>query len=175
MDIPLETAAGNVPWEGVSYGRPYQLVNEDGLKTPVLDKSRPVTWDPRNGFQWPTEYLPLPLEPDKVRREGDPTGAFDLHWTGYDPTARVLYEAIQLNRLWVAGDDAPFRWTVGWKGIVGPVVRWDTSKVWNDPTPTSGGSGGDRSSAAAAHRPLRRVRHGRHQPRHLLCVPQLRE
>src|SRR6478609_4373279 len=60
VDIPLETAAGNVPWEGVSYGRPYQLVNENGPKTPVLDKSRPVTWDPRNGFQWPTEFLPLP-------------------------------------------------------------------------------------------------------------------
>ena len=89
-------------------------------------------------MQLPAEHLPLPLEPDKVRREGDPTGAFDQHWLGYDPTARVLYEAIQLGRLWLASDDAPFRWTVGWEGIVGPVARWDTSKLWNDPSQPQG-------------------------------------
>ena len=133
MDIPLETAGGNVPWEGVSYGLPYQLVDADGVMTPALDKTRPVTLDPDLGLQWPTEYLPLPLEPDKVRREGDPTGAFDKHWMGYDPTARVLYEVIQLNRLWLADEENQFRWTVGYNGIVGAVARWDTAKVWNEP------------------------------------------
>ena len=106
--------------------------------TPALDKTRPVTADPDLGVQWPTEYLPLPLPPDVVRREGDPTGAFDKHWMGYDPTARVLYEVIQLNRLWLADEENQFRWTVGYNGIVGPVARWDTSKVWNDPSQPPG-------------------------------------
>ncbi len=159
MDIPLETAGGNVPYKGFSYGLPYQLVDAAGVMTPALDKTRPVTVDPDRGPQWPTEDLPLPLPPDVVRREGDPTGGFDKHWMGYDPAARVLYEVIQLNRLWLADEENQFEWTVGYNGIVGPVARWDTSKVWNA-QPTSGG-GGDRGAPAAAHRPLRRVRRRR--------------
>ena len=50
VDIPLETAGGNVPWEGVSYGLPYQLVDADGVMTPALDKTRPVTSDPDLGL-----------------------------------------------------------------------------------------------------------------------------
>src|SRR6476659_6948814 len=33
VDIPLETAGGNVPWDGVSYGLPYQLVDANGVMT----------------------------------------------------------------------------------------------------------------------------------------------
>jgi len=134
VDIPLETAGGNVPYKGFSYGLPYQLVDSTGVMTPALDKTRPVTVDLRTReLQWPTEYLPLPLPPDVVRREGDPTGGFDKHWMGYDPPARVLYEVIQLNRLWLADEENRFEWTVGYDGIVGPVARWDTSKLWNAP------------------------------------------
>ena len=50
VDIPLETAGGNVPYKGVTYGLPYQLVDSDGVMTPALDKTRPVTVDRRTRF-----------------------------------------------------------------------------------------------------------------------------
>ena len=90
------------------------------------------------------------------------------------PTARLLYEVIQLNRLWLADEDNRFRWTVGYNGIVGPVARWDTSKLWNDPTQPPG--------VVATEVPLLPliVRYdeyaaGSHRPCHLLCVPELRQ
>lgn len=127
-DIPIVTAAGDPPRDGVSYGLPFQVVDTAKTMTKVYDKSKPITWK----FLKPTHpitFLPLPLEPDKVRREGDPVGAFDKHWLGWDPTAGLLYEVIQLNKggwLWGQAD-----WSVGYNGASNPSICWDTKKPWN--------------------------------------------
>lgn len=131
VDVSITTAGGGVPYEGVSYGQPFNLI--DGvLLVPVLDKSRPGEWTPIIGYQWPWEWVPLPFQPDVVRREGDPVGAFDKHWIGWDPDESKLYEAIQLNKSIVDDPATTFElWTAGWDGSGPPIARWDTTRPWN--------------------------------------------
>lgn len=130
VDLPLRIGAGAAPWLGASYGSPFQLVDMTGPTTPVWDKSKPMTW---RGFTPVPPIVNLPL-PGLVRREGDPAGAFDLHWVGWDEHHDVLLEVITLrysqwNRLQTFGR---CDWVCGYAGG-GGVARWDTSRPWNAP------------------------------------------
>jgi hypothetical protein len=130
FDVPIGASAGAAPWDGSSQGMPYQLVDGSGPLTAVWDLSQPITW---NWFtpSFPITKMPLP---DVVRREGDPLGGSDFHWTGYDPSRKVLWEVIALAKpplarwqTWGQTD-----WVCGYNGG-GPLARWDTSKPWNAP------------------------------------------
>ncbi len=130
-DLPMTAHAGDVPWQGSSYGMPFQIIDSGIRTTKVWDQSRPIKWN------WFTPTFPLvnvPL-PDVVRREGDPGGSSDLHWTGYDPVRRVLWEGITLrksalNRLQTFGTTD---WVASYNGGGPAFSRWDTSKPWNAP------------------------------------------
>lgn len=130
-DLPMVAHGGDVPWQGSSYGMPFQLINSAAPTTPVWDQSRPITWT------WFTPTFPIvrvPL-PNVVRREGDPGGSSDLHWTGYDPTRKVLWEGITLrksalNKLQTWGKT---EWIAGYNGGGPAFSRWDTSKPWDAP------------------------------------------
>lgn len=128
VDVPIRTSGGAAPYNGSTYGMPYQVISTTKPMTKVYDKTRPITW---NWFvpSHPITYLPLPLEPDKVRREGDPMGAFDKHWLGFDPGKKLLYEVFQLNKggwNWNQAD-----WSVAYSGASNPIAVWDTAKLWN--------------------------------------------
>jgi hypothetical protein len=134
-DVPITVHAGDAPWQGSTYGMPYQLVDGGGPLTPVWDASRPVVWN------WFTPTFPivrLPL-PNVVRREGDPGGSSDLHWTGYDPARKMLWEVITLSKppfaRWQTWGQAD--WMAGYSGG-GGVARWDTGKPWNAPGQPAG-------------------------------------
>lgn len=147
-DVAIRVGAGAPPWQGSSYGMPYQLVDAEGRTTPVYDQSR----YPRESRPWwafwagprfviyPIVHLPLP---ERVMREGDPGGSSDMHWTGYDPDVGWLYEAITLrhpaiwdpfNNRWVPiGGTQSFgqtEWIAGYAD--GGVAQWDTEKPWDE-------------------------------------------
>lgn len=128
FNVPIQAHAGGAPIDGTTSGMPYQIVDSKGPLTPVWDLGRPVTW---NWFTptFPISQMPLP---NIVRREGDPGGSSDLHWTGYDPTNKVLWEVIALANppfarwsTWGRTD-----WVCGYNGGIG-FARWNTSKQWN--------------------------------------------
>lgn len=137
FDIPISIGAGNTPYEGTSYGLPYNLVLESDPKTKVWDLARGVTW---NWFvpSYPTVNVPLP---PKVRVEGDPNGSSDLHCYLFDQNQQVLYEMIvtshsSLNYLKTFGQ---CEWTAGYAGGAPGVIRWDCRKPWNAPGQPAGG------------------------------------
>lgn len=129
FDVPIGTEAGDVPWQGSTYGVPYQLIDSAAPTTPVWDQAKPITWN------WFTPTFPIvnvPL-PKVVRRDGDPVGSFDLHWMGYDQTRRVLWEGIGLRKsplnrwqTWGRCD-----WVAGYNGGGPAFSRWDTSRPWD--------------------------------------------
>jgi hypothetical protein len=128
FDVPIQAHAGAPPWEGSTSGMPYQIVAAGGPLTAVWDASRPIVW---NWFTPTFPVVQMPL-PNVVRREGDPAGGSDIHWTGYDPARKVLWEVIGLSKppfarwqTWGQTD-----WMCGYNGGTG-VARWDTSKPWN--------------------------------------------
>lgn len=136
FDVPISSHAGNIPWQGSSYGMPYQIIDSTGPTTPVWDMSRPITW---NWFTptFPIVHVPLP---PVVRREGDPVGSSDMHWIGYDPTRKVLWEAITVSKppfarwqTWGRCD-----WIAGYAGGGPAFSRWDCSKPWNAPGQPTG-------------------------------------
>jgi hypothetical protein len=139
VDVPISAGAGAPPYDGATWGMPYQLVDSTTPTTPVWDASRPITW------RWFTPTFPIanvPL-PALVRREADPAGSVpsDLHWYGYDPAGRVLWEAIALAKppfaRWTTWGRCD--WTAGYSGGGPGVVRWDTSRPWNAPGQPAGG------------------------------------
>ncbi len=133
VDVPIRAGAGAPVWDGATWGMPYQLVDASSPATPVRDMSRPIVW------RWFSPTFPIvnvPL-PALVRREADPAGAppSDLHWYGYDPDRRVLFEAIGLRRspLNLLATWGRAEWVAGYNGGGPGVVRWDTSRPWNAP------------------------------------------
>ena len=136
-DLVVRTVAGNVPWEGSSYGMPINLFNVKGPKTPVWDMSQPVTWN------WFTPTFPIHQValPNHVRREGDPAGGSDRHAYFVDTLNGVMIETVlaqksPLNRLqtWFQAD-----WTVGYSGGGRGIVQWDTKKTYDAPGQPRGG------------------------------------
>jgi hypothetical protein len=130
LGYTLSCGGGNQPHEGTSYGQPFNLVLESGPKTAVWNLGKKVVW---NWFRptYPNVLLPLP---SLVRREGDPGNSSDSHWVGYDPSASVLYEVIQLNnsflnRLKTLGTNT---WALGYVPSHG-WARWNTAIAWNAP------------------------------------------
>ncbi len=128
FDVPIKASAGAAPVEGSTQGMPYQIVDGSGPLTPVWDLGKPIVWN------WFTPTFPIsrvPL-PNVVRREGDPGGSSDLHWTGFDPARKILWEVIALAKppfaRWTTWNQCD--WTCGYGGGVG-VARWDTAKPWN--------------------------------------------
>jgi len=130
VDIAIGTSGGNKPYQGSTYGMPYQVIDTTRPMTKVYDKSRPITWSWLRP-SYPITYLPLPLEPEKTRREGDPVGAFDKHWLGFDPGKKLLYEVIQLNKGSPILNWNQTPWSLGYNGASHPAATWDTSRVWN--------------------------------------------
>ena len=129
VDVPITSHAGAPPWQGSSYGMPYQIIDSTAATTPVWDMSQPIRWS------WFTPTFPIvnvPL-PDVVRREGDPVGSSDLHWIGFDPSKRVLWEAITVSKPPFARFQTWGRcdWIGGYAGGGPAFSRWDTSKAWN--------------------------------------------
>lgn len=136
VDVSISVGAGAPPWQGSTYGMPYQLIDANAPTTPVWDQSQWIRW------HWFTPTFPIihvPLPP-VVRREGDPNGSSDLHWTGYDPERRVLWEGITLRhsplnrwQTWGQCD-----WVAGYMGGGPGLSKWDTSKPWNAPGQPTG-------------------------------------
>lgn len=127
FDVPINAHGGDAPWQGSSYGMPFQLIDSAGPTTPVWDQSQPIRW---NWFVPTFPIVKVPL-PNVVRREGDPNGSSDLHWTGYDPARRVLWEIITLRKTprfltWGQAD-----WIASYGGGGVCYARWDCSKPWN--------------------------------------------
>lgn len=66
--------------------------------------------------------------PQIIFREGDPHGAYDAKYRGYDPELELLYEGLQFR--WQGW---PFnRWQVGYSGG-SPMAIWDLKSPWDDP------------------------------------------
>lgn len=125
VNLPIRTQAGNPPYEGSTYGTPYQLVTDAYPKTAVWDNGRPVTWEWFMRPVWPTVALPLPAV---VRRMGDPGNASDRNWIGYDEATGTLYETILMTHggwNWGQAD-----WTMGYKDAVG-LSKWNTNVAWD--------------------------------------------
>lgn len=134
VDIRIAASGGIPPWEGASTGFPFNIVASKGTTTPVWDLSRAPVFS----FSWATglvrrdPIVQVPL-PDLVRLEGDPNGAHDVHFHGFDPTEQVLFEMISvsksgLNRLktWNTTD-----WTAGYNGAAPGIARWNCKTAWN--------------------------------------------
>jgi hypothetical protein len=130
-DLPIDADAGNAPWEGVSYGMPFNIINNATPLTKVWDMSRPITW---NWFtpKFPITRVPLP---NLVRRGGDPTNSFDMHCIAWNEESKILWEAIVLN-------SSPFNrlktfgqcdWVCGYDGGGRGIERWDCNKPWDAP------------------------------------------
>lgn len=139
-EIPIGTHGGDKPWEGSSYGMPFQIIDSRSATTKVWDLARPITWN------WWTPTLPIvnvPL-PYVVRIEGDPNGSSDLHWYGFDPKTQVLYESIVTNKSWVNNWKTFFTtdWCVGYSGGGPGIIRWDCTKPVNAPGQPTGVVGG---------------------------------
>lgn len=134
FDVPIKTGgAGAAPWQGTSYGMPFQLIDAKASTTGVEDASQPAPWELyfNSWTDWGLRRRPVMVNvplPAIVRREGDPGAPnnSDLHWYGYDPNGQVLWEAITLRTL---GD----RWLAGYMGGGPGVGRWDCRKPWNAP------------------------------------------
>lgn len=137
-DVPITTGAGAPPWQGTSYGMPFQLIDANAPTTPVEDAAQGVRWEwyfnswRDFGIRRVPVIVHAPL-PHPVRREGDPGAPHnsDLHWYGYDPNAQVLWEAITLRTL---GD----RWLAGYMGGGPGLARWDCRRPWNAPGQPAG-------------------------------------
>lgn len=128
-DVPIGAHAGDVPWQGSTYGMPFQIIDSSAPTTKVWDQSRPIVWN------WFTPTFPIvkvPL-PAVVRREGDPGGSSDLHWYGYDPTRKVLWEGIVLRKTPRFATWGQTDWMASYNGGGPAFSRWDTSKPWNAP------------------------------------------
>lgn len=151
VDVPINCAAGEPPWDGSTYGMPVTSFDSKGSKTTVWDLSKPI-----GGYWWapsfPTSRIALP---ERVRREGDPTGlGSDAHAYLHDPVNRVLTEMILVDKVpSVADTDAVSGvaawiwrlrtlghadWTVGYAGGGPGVVTWDLTKPWNPKTTPAG-------------------------------------
>jgi hypothetical protein len=129
VDVPIGGSAGHPPWQGSTYGMPYQLITEAGPKTTVYDRSRGTWWEWFR-LRFPTVGIPLP---GMVRREGDPNPPpnSDKHWIGYDQDAGILYETIQMNKGPALFNWGQSEWSIGYTGS-GPLARWDCNKRWNE-------------------------------------------
>jgi hypothetical protein len=125
-DVPISSHAGAPPWQGSTYGQPYQLINNEPV-TQVWDQSQPVRW------RWFTPTFPItgvPL-PAVVRREGDPAGSSDLHWTGWDAAANVLWEIITLRKTSRLQTWGRCDCVAGYNGGGVSIARWDCSRRWD--------------------------------------------
>lgn len=128
-DIKINAHAGGAPWQGTSYGIPFNLVNSKGPLTPVWDLSRPIVWN------WFTPKFPIDMVPlvDRNLREGDPNESSDVHWIGFDPVNNLLWESIQLiktplNRLRTWGRT---EWCSSYDGGGAGISKWDMAKPWD--------------------------------------------
>lgn len=137
-------AAGAPPYEGVSWGMPVSDVDvKMSPKAKVWDLSRSVEWVPGPGWLgwlfrtpvYPTVEIPVPMP--RLRREGDPVGASDLHAYLYDNQHRVLYELLKIDADWFTGART---WgqasaTVGYSGSGPGVARYDLSTPYSSKAP----------------------------------------
>ncbi|MFZ4431644.1 MAG: hypothetical protein ACOYOQ_00455 [Microthrixaceae bacterium] len=137
VDIEIAAQGGDSPWAGAATGFPFQIIASKGTTTPVWDLARAPVWS----FSWATGFVrrdpivQVPL-PELVRLEGDPNGAFDVHFHGFDPTEQVLFEMISVNRsglnrlkTWGTTD-----WTAGYTGGAPGIARWNCKIAWNAPS-----------------------------------------
>ena len=143
-DMHIGFRGGGTPWQGSSYGQPFQLLHTISSMTQVWDMSRAPTWRGRWvwggwGVWWRYEWsrsddplVDLPL-PELVRRMGDPMGSSDVHWVGM--SSDRLYEAILLLRtpLNLFNTYGTTEWTCGYNGSGPGASAWDTTRPWNAP------------------------------------------
>ena len=85
FDVPVAAAAGDAPWQGSTYGFPYNVASDNGEQLAVWDLAKPLAWN------WFTPIPPItriPIPADVIRREGDPLGSSDMHVRIVTPTPR---------------------------------------------------------------------------------------
>lgn len=127
--VPMRAHAGGKPWQGSTYGMPFQIIDSAAPTTKVWDQSQPIKW---SWFKPTYPIVNVPL-PSVVRREGDPAGSSDLHWIGYDPVRRVMWEGITLRKTPRIQTFGQTDWIASYNGGGPAFSRWDTSKQWNAP------------------------------------------
>jgi hypothetical protein len=133
------------PKGGASWGMPFTEVDVETRQwATVWDLSRPVDSVPGPGWLgwlfrtliYPTVDIPLPKE--RLRREGDPVGAADLHAYLYDDRAMVLYELLKLDTnlgTWFNTHFGKAPATVGYSGSGPGIARYDLSRAYRfDPS-----------------------------------------
>lgn len=123
-DVPVSASGGNSPWQGTSYGHPYNVVDASVRPTTVWDLGRPITW---NFFtpSFPTEKVPFP---DVIRRQGDPLGSSDMRVIVLVENQR-LYEMILFDYRPASLPGAfGFPWQAGYSGGGRGVFNYDLTK-----------------------------------------------